>query len=112
VKLVVFYPGESFLKPAEEVWQHFVDTVQPLPVEVTDIYWGQAPQPPGDAITEAEAVHDLPDDPRLTLRLSAQFFRLTPSSQLVTLLHETIRMSLELTLFPDEVMAEKHVQQD
>ena len=91
----------------------------------------------------------VPGDPHLMLRLSAQFFRLTPSSQLVTLLHETIRMSLELTgkrlqqaddlsqghfqgktrseqafetqrielarglyLFPDEVMAEKHLQQD
>ena len=101
----------------------------------------------GDAIAEAEADQDLPGDPHLMLRLSAQFFRLTPSSQLVTLLHETIRMSLELTgkrlqqaddlsqghfqgktrseqafetqrielarglyLFPDEVMAEKHLQ--
>ena len=98
---------------------------------------------------KAEADQDLPGDPHLMLRLSAQFFRLTPSSQLVTLLHETIRMSLELTgkrlqqaddlsqghfqgktrseqafetqrielarglyLFPDEVMAEKHLQQD
>ena len=149
MKLVVYYPDESFLKPAEEAWQRFVDQVQPPPVEVTDIYWGQAPQPPADAITEAEAVQDLPDDPRLILRLSAQFFRLSPSSQIVTLLHETIRMSLELTgkripkaddlsqghfqgktrseqafetqrielarglyLFPGEVMAEKHVQQD
>ena len=129
-----------------EAWQRFVDTVQPPPVEVTDIYWGEAPQ---DAIAEAEAVQDLPDDPYLILRLSEQFFRLSPSSQIVTLLHETIRMSLDLTgkrlqqadnlskghfqgktrseqafetqrielarglyLFPDEVMAEKHLQQD
>ena len=118
-------------------------------MEVTDIYWAQAPEPPADAMTEAEAVQDLPGDPQLILRLSAQFFRLTPSSQMVTLLHETIRMSLELTgkrlqqaddlsqghfqgttrseqafetqrielarglyLFPHEVMAEKHLQQD
>ena len=123
-----------------------MDTVQPPPVEVTDIYWGEAPQ---DAIAEAEAVQDLPRDPHLILRLSAQFFRLSPSSQIVTLLHETIRMSLDLTgkrlqqaddlskghfqgktrseqafetqriqlarslyLFPDEVMAEKHLQKD
>ena len=149
MKLVVYYPDESFLKPAEEAWQRFVDQVQPPPVEVTDIYWGQAPQPPADATAEAEAVQDRPDDPRLILRLSAQFFRLSPSSQIVTLLHETIRMSLELTwkripkaddlsqghfqgktrseqafetqrielarglyLFPGEVMAEKHMQQD
>ena len=149
MKLFVYYPDESFLQRAEEAWQRFVDQVQPPPVEVTDIYWGPAPQPPADAITEAEAVQDLPDDPRLILRLSAQFFRLSPSSQIVTLLHETIRMSLELTwkripkaddlsqghfqgktrseqafetqrielarglyLFPGEVMAEKHVQQD
>ena len=119
------------------------------PDRPTDIYWAQAPEPPADAIAEAEADQDLPGDPHLMLRLSAQFFRLTPSSQLVTLLHETIRMSLELTgkrlqqaddlsqghfqgktrseqafetqrielarglyLFPDEVMAEKHLQQD
>ncbi len=149
MKLVVYYPDESFLKRAEEAWQRFVEQVQPPPVEVTDIYWGQAPQPLADAIAEAEAVQDLPGEPRLILRLSAQFFRLNPSSQLVTLLHETIRMSLELTgkriqraddlskghfqgktrseqafetqriqlarglyLFPDEVMAEKHLQQD
>ncbi len=87
MKLIVFYPDESFLKPAEEAWQRFVDTVQPPPVEVTDIYWGEAPQ---DA---TEAVQDLPRDPHLILRLSAQFFRLSPSSQIVTLLHETIRMS-------------------
>ena len=149
MKLVVYYPDESSLKRAEEAWQHFVERVQPPPVEVTDIYWAQAPEPPADAIAEAEADQDLPGDPHLMLRLSAQFFRLTPSSQLVTLLHETIRMSLELTgkrlqqaddlsqghfqgktrseqvfetqrielarglyLFPDEVMAEKHLQQD
>ena len=151
MKLVVYYPDESFLKPAEEAWQRFVDQVQPPPVEVTDIYWGQAPQPPADAIAEAEVVQDLPGDPRLILRLSEQFFRLNPSSQMLTLLHETIHMSLELTwkrlkqaddlsqgqryfqgktrsgqafetqriqlarrlyLFPDEVMAEKHVQRD
>ena len=149
MKLVVYYPDESFLKRAEEAWQRFVEQVQPPPVEVTDIYWGQAPQPLADAISEAEAVQDLPGDPGLILRLSAQFFRLNPSSQMVTLLHETIRMSLELTgkriqqaddlskghfrgktrseqafetqriqlarglyLFPDEVMAEKHLQQD
>ena len=146
MKLIVSYPDESFLEPAEEAWQRFVDTVQPPPVEVTDIYWGEAHQ---DAIAEAEAVQDLPDDPYLILRLSEQFFRLSPSSQIVTLLHETIRMSLDLTgkrlqqaddlskghfqgktrseqafetqrielarglyLFPDEVMAEKHLQQD
>ena len=146
MKLIVSYPDESFLKPAEEAWQRFVDKVQPPPVEVTDIYWGEAPQ---DAIAEAEAVQDLPGDPHLILRLSAQFFRLSPSSQIVTLLHETIRMSLELTgkrlqqaddlskghfqgktrseqafetqrielarslyLFPDEVMAEKHLQKN
>ena len=79
MKLFVYYPDESFLKRAEEAWQHFVDKVQPPPVEVTDIYWAQAPQPPADAITEAEAVQDLPGDPRLILRLSAQFFRLNPS---------------------------------
>ena len=149
MKLVVYYPDESFLKPAEDAWQRFVEQVQPPPVEVTDIYWAQAPQPPADAMTEAEAVQDLPGDPHLILRLSTQFFGLTPSSQMVTLLHETIRMSLGLTgkrlqqaddlsqghfqgttrseqafetqriqlargvyLFPDEVMAEKHVQQD
>ena len=149
MKLVVYYPDESSLKRAEEAWQRFVERVQPPPVEVTDIYWAQAPEPPADAIAEAEADQDLPGDPHLMLRLSAQFFRLTPSSQLVTLLHETIRMSLELTgkrlqqaddlsqghfqgktrseqafetqrmelarglyLFPDEVMAEKHLQQD
>ena len=72
MKLIVSYPDESFLKPAEEAWQRFVDTVQPPPVEVTDIYWGEAPQ---DAIAEAEAVQDLPRDPHLILRLSAQFFR-------------------------------------
>ena len=149
MKLFVYYPDESFLKRAEEAWLGFVEQVQPPPVEVTDIYWAQAPQPPGDATTEAEAVQDLPGEPHLILRLSSQFFRLTPSSQMVTLLHETIRMSLELTgkrlqqaddlsqghfqgktrseqafetqrielarglyLFPDEVMAEKHLQQD
>ena len=149
MKLVVYYPDESFLERAEEAWQRFVEQVQPPPVEVTDIYWGPAPQPPADAMAEAEVVQDLPDDPRLILRLSAQFFRLNPSSQMVTLLHETIRMSLELTgkrvqraddlsqghfqgktrserafetqriqlarglyLFPDEVVAEKHLQQD
>ena len=149
MKLVVYYPDESFLKRAEEAWQRFVELVQPPPVEVTDIYWAQAPQPPADALTEAEAVQDLPGDPHLILRLSAQFFGLNPSSQMVTLLHETIRMSLGLTgkrlqqaddlsrghfqgktrseqafetqriqlarglyLFPDEVMAEKHLQQD
>ena len=148
MKLVVYYPDESFLKPAEEAWQRFVEQVQPLPVEVTDIYWGEAPQPLADETTEAEAVQD-PGDPRLILRLSAEFFRLSPSSQMVTLLHETIRMSLELKskrlqqaddlskghfqgktrseqafetqriqlarglyLFPDEVMAEKRLQQD
>ena len=147
MKLVVYYPDESFLKRAEEAWQRFVEQVQPPPIEVTDIYWGEVPQPLADAI--AEAVQDLPGDPHLILRLSAQFFRLSPSSQIVTLLHETIRMSLELTgkripeaddlsrghfqgktrseqafetlrielarglyLFPDEVMAEKHLQQD
>ena len=149
MKLVVYYPDESFLKRAEEVWQRFVEQVQPPPVEVTDIYWGQAPQPLADATAEAEAVQDRPGDPHLILRLSAEFFRLNPSSQIVTLLHETIRMSLNLTgkriqqaddlsrghfqgktrseqafetqriqlarglyLFPDEVMAEKHLQQD
>ena len=40
---------------------------------------------------------DLPGDPHLILRISTQFFGLTPSSQMVTLLHETIRMSLDLT---------------
>ena len=147
MKLVVYYPDESFLKRAEEAWQRFVEQVQPPPIEVTDIYWGEVPPPLADAI--AEAVQDLPGDPHLILRLSAQFFRLSPSSQIVTLLHETIRMSLEFTgkripkaddlsqghfqgktraeqafetqrielarglyLFPDEVMAEKHVQQD
>ena len=126
-----------------------MDTVQPLPVEVTDIYWAQAPSPQADVTAEAEVVQDLGDDPRLILRLSAQFFRLTPSSRLVTLLYETIHMRLELTwkrlqqaddlsrghfqgttrseqafetqriqlarrvyLFPDEVMAEKHLQHD
>ena len=149
MKLVVYYPDESSLKRAEEAWQRFVERVQPPPVEVTDIYWAQAPEPSADAIAEAEADQDLPGDQPLMLRLSAQFFRLSPSSQLVTLLHETIRMSLELTgkrlqqaddlsqghfqgktrseqafetqrielarglyLFPDEVMAEKHLQQD
>ena len=149
MKLVVYYPDESFLKPAEEAWQDFMEQVQPPPVEVTDIYWAQAPQPPAGNLTEAETVQDLPGDPHLILRLSAQFFRLTPSRQMVTLLHETIRMSLELTgkrlqqaddlsqghfqgktrfeqefetqriqlarglyLFPDEVTAEKHLQQD
>ena len=149
MRLVVYYPDESFLKPAEEAWQRFVEQVQPLPVEVTDIYWGEAPQPLADDIAESEAVQDLPSDPHLILRLSAQFFRLNPASQMVTLLHETIRMSRELTgkrlqqaddlsqghfhgktkseqafeiqriqlarglyLFPDEVMAEKHLQQD
>ena len=95
MKLVVYYPGESFLQRAEEAWQRFVEQVQPPPVEVT-IYWGQAPQPLADATTEAEAVQDLPGDPRLILRLSAEFFRLSPSGQMVTLLHGTIRMSLEL----------------
>ena len=97
MKLVVYYPDESSLKRAEEAWQRFVEQVQPPPVEVTDIYWAQAPEPPADAIAEAEADQDLSGDPHLILRLSAQFFRLTPSSQMVTLLHETIRMSLELT---------------
>ena len=41
MKLVVYYPDESFLKPAEEAWQRFVEQVQPPPVEVTDIYWGR-----------------------------------------------------------------------
>ena len=149
MKLVVYYPDESFLKPAEEAWRRFVEQVQPTPVEVTDIYWGEAPQPLADAIAEAETVQDLPGDPHLILRLSVQFFRLNPSNQMVTLLHETIRMSRELTgtrlqqaddlskghfhgktrseqafetqriqlarglyLFPDEVMAEKHLQHD
>ena len=149
MKLVVYYPDESFLQRAENAWQRFVEQVQPPPVEVTDIYWGQAPQPLADATAEAEAVQDLPGDPRLILRLSAEFFRLSPSSQMVTLPHETIRMSLELEwkrlqqadelskghfqgktrseqafetqriqlarglyLFPDEVMAEKRLQQD
>ena len=97
MKLVISYPDESFLKPAEEAWQHFVDTVQPLPVEVTDIYWAQAPSPQADVTAQAEVVQDLGDDPRLILRLSAQFFRLTPSSRLATLLYETIHMRLELT---------------
>ena len=108
MKLVVYYPDESFLKRAEEAWQRFVEQVQPPPVEVTDIYWAQAPQPPADALTEAEAVQDLPGDPHLILRLSAQFFGLTPSSQMVTLLHETIRMSLRLSRLDDRknVLAE------
>ena len=149
MKLVVSYPGESFLERAEEAWLRFVEQVQPPPVEVTDIYWWPAPQPPADTMAQAEVVQDLQHEPGLILRLSAQFFRLNPSSQMVTLLHETIRMNLELTgkrvqraddlsqghfqgktrseqafetqriqlarglyLFPDEVMAEKHLQQD
>ena len=86
MKLVVYYPDESFLKPAEEAWRRFVEQVQPPPVEVTDIYWGEAPQPLADAIAEAETVQDLPGDPHLILRLSVQFFRLNPSNQMVTLL--------------------------
>ena len=151
MKLFVYYPDESFLQRAEEAWQHFVDKVQPRPVEVSDIYWAQAPRPLANALAEAEVVQDVPDSPRLSLRLSEQFFRLSQSSQVLTLLHETIHMSLELKwkrlqqaddlskgqryfqgktrseqafethrirlarylyLFPDEVMAEKYVQQD
>ena len=97
MKLVVSYPDESFLERAEEAWLRFVEQVQPPPVEVTDIYWGPAPQPPADTMAQAEVVQDLPHDPRLILRLSVEFFRLNPSSQMVTLLHETIRMKLELT---------------
>ena len=96
MKLVVYYPDESFLKRAEEAWQRFVDQVQPPPVEVADIYWGQAHRPLAHAIAEAEVIQDLPGHPRLILRLSEQFFRLNPSNQALTLLHEIIHMSLEL----------------
>ncbi len=62
MKLVVYYPDESFLERAEEAWQRFVEQVQPPPVEVSDIYWGPAPQPPAEAMAEAEVVQDLPDE--------------------------------------------------